>query len=785
MITQILTVLDAAAEAMPVGARYRWASLVAGRPHVHVGNGDFVPVAEDAAGSWSYWRAMGPAQVSQADIGEACIGYRVTMPLRFVAWVDREECTPAIMDAVNAMRASRRDVVAAIGAADVQFDRIAWQVDGVGGQEFRPEPVWPTHKMLVNIDITLVVEADERCVQGCGDAVSVLCRLMGAATLEQIRECLGDRINELCDLDCQPATYTVNGTPGTPIPSGGNAVLQVLQGGVQVGTFDPVTGVHTVPECPEGCTGPLTLVFDANGTSVEVAVIADPCDTTFVLGCDTLVDAVVVEGAGSPEANGLYLPDGEFNGETLYRKDADTSIFAANPEPDRFWVIRTSSDGDLYVNDVDNEHPWDVLTWFVNDGISPAPAVRQATLGDLYAAFCNICPEPEPCPIDIEVRNGIGDVVDSANIPDPCEQEGPVVLTAPDATPTWDGVPWGAVPSGSSPDINCDSLIPAAYVQDGGSKTGTYKVDGTVNGKDRYRLDGSHTLEYNGTQWVLVHPGPNEEAAPGNEDFPWEADWSGTGITVTQASIAQYCDQCDPPTLCEQLADVAPENAQEEILDCVTPSTLTAIEDILFPLGDAIIYQGGDLLSSGQNTVYRAGDEGTMNADGRFSYNPTIGRNTIRQRIVGNGSIANWSTLVNNNIHGNTNRFTNRSGGAPATTGNRIIQDHLTGWEWYVPSSLATLANWNTAINNGVALNTTLSETGWYLPNDRLLDTITYDEPSIVLNYGGFLVTVNLWTSSTQPNSTTLAKYLGTGGQIGAVAKTSNAQSAIFCRRFS
>ena len=696
MITQILTVLDAAAEAMPVGARYRWASLVAGRPHVHVGNGDFVPVAEDAAGSWSYWRAMGPAQVSQADIGEACIGYRVTMPLRFVAWVDREECTPAIMDAVNAMRASRRDVVAAIGAADVQFDRIAWQVDGVGGQEFRPEPVWPTHKMLVNIDITLVVEADERCVQGCGDAVSVLCRLMGAATLEQIRECLGDRINELCDLDCQPATYTVNGTPGTPIPSGGNAVLQVLQGGVQVGTFDPVTGVHTVPECPEGCTGPLTLVFDANGTSVEVAVIADPCDTTFVLGCDTLVDAVVVEGAGSPEANGLYLPDGEFNGETLYRKDADTSIFAANPEPDRFWVIRTSSDGDLYVNDVDNEHPWDVLTWFVNDGISPAPAVRQATLGDLYAAFCNICPEPEPCPIDIEVRNGIGDVVDSANIPDPCAQVGPVVLTAPDATVARDGLPFGTVPSGGTIDVPSDC-----------------------------------------------------------------------------------------PTLCEQLADVAPENAQEEILDCVTPSTLTAIEDILFPLGDAIIYQGGDLLSSGQNTVYRAGDEGTMNADGRFSYNPTIGRNTIRQRIVGNGSIANWSTLVNNNIHGNTNRFTNRSGGAPATTGNRIIQDHLTGWEWYVPSSLATLANWNTAINNGVALNTTLSETGWYLPNDRLLDTITYDEPSIVLNYGGFLVTVNLWTSSTQPNSTTLAKYLGTGGQIGAVAKTSNAQSAIFCRRFS
>ena len=209
------------------------------------------------------------------------------------------------------------------------------------------------------------------------------------------------------------------------------------------------------------------------------------------------------------------------------------------------------------------------------------------------------CGSNMPCtdPLQWELRDTQGNLLQSGNVPDPCGKELPV--TAPGATVTFDGQPLITVPSGATDNITCNSLVNAAYVQDGGSRTGTYKVDGTVNGKDRYRLDGTHTLEYSGTRWEGVFPGPDVQAAIGNEDFPWQADWSGTGITVTQASIAQYCDQCDPPTLCEQIA----EATAESIVDCIeaadkTEEVAALICDPCFEIEESIV----EFISSGTYT---------------------------------------------------------------------------------------------------------------------------------------------------------------------------------------
>jgi hypothetical protein len=165
-------------------------------------------------------------------------------------------------------------------------------------------------------------------------------------------------------------------------------------------------------------------------------------------------------------------------------------------------------------------------------------------------------------------------------INDPCE-EPTLLLTAPDGSVRWDGQVLTSVRSNGQVDLDCDTLVNAAYAVDGGSVTGVYKPNGTLNGREVFRLDVSHNFEYTGTRWRLVKPGSDYDAAVGSETKPWTADWSATPVTVTQATIGTYCADCEPADLCALLALVEPENAQAQILDCVTEETEDAIAAIL------------------------------------------------------------------------------------------------------------------------------------------------------------------------------------------------------------
>lgn len=200
------------------------------------------------------------------------------------------------------------------------------------------------------------------------------------------------------------------------------------------------------------------------------------------------------------------------------------------------------------------------------------------------------------------------------------------------------------------------------------------------------------------------------------------------------------------------------------------------------PDGAPIIYNLGWLLFSGQTTVYQAGDEGTMYANGFFDYNPTIGPNSVMARLT------NFTTLVNNNSFGNTRRFTDRAGAAAASSGNRFVMDHYVGVEYYILNTWVTSANWAAAVTSGVTINTTLGESGWYLPNDRLLDNATNDNTSGFATDPPFSMPAGTgtWSSSTAPGSTTSAKFLGlAAGQMGSNAKTGNAYiHGIYVRRF-
>ncbi len=192
-----------------------------------------------------------------------------------------------------------------------------------------------------------------------------------------------------------------------------------------------------------------------------------------------------------------------------------------------------------------------------------------------------------------------------------------------------------------------------------------------------------------------------------------------------------------------------------------------------------IAYNFGYIMASGQTTVHRTGDEGTMRSDGFFNYTRPV-------YPVSFAELSGFSTLAANNVHGNTLRFTNRAGSAAATSGNRVIQDHLTGIEWYVPSSLPALGTWNTAID-AAAASSVESSTDWYLPTDKMLDSITDDSLTSSLNYGPWLITTPLWTATTRPDDSTIARVFrpDIGSLFGNLTKTNAATcSYIFCRRF-
>ena len=91
-------------------------------------------------------------------------------------------------------------------------------------------------------------------------------------------------------------------------------------------------------------------------------------------------DAMVVEGAGTTAANGIYLRDGEENDNPKYNKNG--YIITGQTElGETQWSIRFESSS-LYSSDDTAPSPDLVQTWVEDDGEEPAPTVRRAIASD-------------------------------------------------------------------------------------------------------------------------------------------------------------------------------------------------------------------------------------------------------------------------------------------------------------------------------------------------------------------------------------------------------------------
>jgi len=128
-----------------------------------------------------------------------------------------------------------------------------------------------------------------------------------------------------------------------------------------------------------------------------------------------------------------------------------------------------------------------------------------------------------------------------------------------------------------------------------------------------------------------------------------------------------------------------------------------------------------------------------------------------------------FMTLVDNNDHGNKDRFVDSAGGQ--TYANELVEDHLTGLDWIrVPKSSDTWAN----LIATARAATDAGHSDWRMPNAS--ENISIEDGSLtsVRNYAPFSTTAQFPSSTTRPNNTTQFIY-GTSAYWGTafIAKSS------------
>ncbi len=95
----------------------------------------------------------------------------------------------------------------------------------------------------------------------------------------------------------------------------------------------------------------------------------------------SLVDAVIVSGAGTSAVNGTYIHRGEHNGRGYYTRGGNDPSSDSITWWDDHWGIQ-SAGAELLYNSTDSvdTYPWDVVYWLTADGSEPVPTLLQSSI---------------------------------------------------------------------------------------------------------------------------------------------------------------------------------------------------------------------------------------------------------------------------------------------------------------------------------------------------------------------------------------------------------------------
>lgn len=157
---------------LPVQTKHGLAQIVAGTPHVHIGGGQWSPIAEDSDGAWSYFRIIGQISVKDGSVDIPCGGMTVELVLRYCAMIPRDRCDNLpgyLVDTSAAIRTSSKSIRNNIKAESVAFSSIRSGIDEVVKQEFSNSPKVPLDKVFVNMDISISVSGKDTCLMSCNN----------------------------------------------------------------------------------------------------------------------------------------------------------------------------------------------------------------------------------------------------------------------------------------------------------------------------------------------------------------------------------------------------------------------------------------------------------------------------------------------------------------------------------------------------------------------------------------------------------------------------------------
>ena len=197
-------------------------------------------------------------------------------------------------------------------------------------------------------------------------------------------------------------------------------------------------------------------------------------------------------------------------------------------------------------------------------------------------------------------------------------------------------------------------------------------------------------------------------------------------------------------------------DGSDVILPAQTPMICTAVGQ------SGIAYNRP--LPTGQNVIYATDDDAWNAINNPYPDAPAFPTHYPKLDYTAGTPFIN---LINNNVFGNTDRFTDELGLQDYT--NDLVIDHLTGLMWY---RIAPGADWATAVANADA-STQGGFSDWRVPNSSELYSISDRRVSNVLGYVPFgLTSINLWTSTTLPSTTTNAYRMTSLGVMGATPKT-------------
>lgn len=168
------------------------------------------------------------------------------------------------------------------------------------------------------------------------------------------------------------------------------------------------------------------------------------------------------------------------------------------------------------------------------------------------------------------------------------------------------------------------------------------------------------------------------------------------------------------------------------------------------------------LMKTGQTTSYRTGDDGDLEA----------GRNV------------SFTVLAENNVFGNTNRFTDELGGQTYT--KNIVID----WSTYDGSTVfgfrrtEVSGTFNSGIDACLALSIAPFTTGWRMANIKEIMNLANYSLTAVFSYSPFNFPAGILTSTTYSSNTPFRHNMLSTGDITNTLKTGSGNN-IACRTFT